>query len=105
MRDYPEAHIIHEAKCAEAPPGLFVFRARALQSYPNSRPHTCFTSATVAYDRLVVAEPGGYQPHDYLPSTIRPDDATRSLCAVCRGTHPVGQPFNLLPFLGVGAAR
>lgn len=88
VRDYAPAAVIHEAECAEAPTGLIAFRARALQqTHPTGRPHLCFHRDTVIYNRLVVAEPVDYERHVYQPSTIRPDDSTRALCTVCRGTH------------------
>lgn len=88
VRDYAPAAVIHEADCAEAPAGLIVFRARVLQqTHPTGRPHICFDRNTIVYNRLVVAEPIDYERHAYQPSTIRPEDATRALCAICRGTH------------------
>jgi hypothetical protein len=88
MRHYPPAHVIHEATCPDAPPGLITFRAHALEAaFPTSRPHTCFDQSTVTLNREVVAEPGGYEPHEYQASTIHPADAYRRLCEVCRGTH------------------
>lgn len=87
-KEYAPAHIIHEATCPDAPGTLFTFKARSLaDAYPTSRPHACFTRDTVISNREVVAEPGAYEPHGYKPSTIRPEDATRALCEVCRGTH------------------
>lgn len=103
-REYPPAHVIHQADCEDAPGGLFVFKAASLQGYPNSRPHRCFSSETVAQNREVVAEPVDYEPHPYSPSTIHPDDAPRPLCEVCRGTHGE-QPVDLGAFLGLGAGR
>jgi hypothetical protein len=88
MRDYPPAHVIHEATCPDAPDGLFTFKAAALEgAYPTSRPHVCFNRDTVTHNRDVVAEPGFYEPHDYRPSTLHPADAVRALCEECRGTH------------------
>jgi hypothetical protein len=58
-----------------------------MQTHPTGQPHVCFDLDTVVYNRLVVAEPGDYGPHRYQPSTIRPPDAERALCAICRGTH------------------
>lgn len=98
MKDYPPAHVIHEARCPDAPPGLVVFHARELRAYPTSRPHRCFTSETVERNREVVAETVEYEPHRYEPSTLKPADATRALCSICRGTH--GDSVPLDQFLG-----
>jgi hypothetical protein len=88
VRDYAPAHVIHEATCADAPDGLRVFRASGLlYAHPNGRPHVCFDRDTVVYNREVVAEPGDYERHVYQPSTIRPADASRALCTICRGIH------------------
>lgn len=90
-KEYEPAHVIHEATCPDVPPNHFAFKARSLaDAYPTSRPHTCFTRDTVTFNREVVAEPVMYEPHGYKPSTIRPEDATRALCEVCRGTHGSG---------------
>lgn len=101
MREYPPAHVIHQADCDDAPAGL-AFRAQALAAYPNSRPHRCFSRDTVTHNREVVAEVIDYEPHAYEPSTIHPDDAVRPLCKVCRGTHG-DQAVDLRAFLGLGA--
>ncbi len=88
MKEYPPAHTIHEARCPEAPAGLFSFRAGNLgQAYPNARPHHCFTRDTVRMNLPVVAEHIAYQAHPYEPSTLRPEDASKALCKICRGTH------------------
>jgi hypothetical protein len=100
IRDYPPAHIVHEAKCPAAPLGLFAFKATVLAAYPNSRPHTCISRETVTYNRLVVVEPVGYPRHAYEPSGATQPDATRPLCRTCRGTHP-NREIDLLQWLGV----
>jgi len=88
MREYPPAHVIHEADCPGAPPGLFTFRAQLIPAvHPNARAHTCVSHATVYYNREVVAEPGDAGDHLYEPSGDRPHDATRPLCRHCSGTH------------------
>jgi hypothetical protein len=88
VTDYAPAHLIHDALCKDAPAGLITFRAQALnEAYPTSQPHICFDRDTVAYNRLVVAEPVEYEPHIYQPSTLRPPGASRWLCRICRGTH------------------
>jgi hypothetical protein len=102
MRDYPPAHVIHEAGCADAPAGLFTFRASALIAYPTSRPHACFNRATIVENRQVVAEPGDDQAHAYMPSSLHPADAVKRLCRVCRGTHPE-KPVDLAEWLGVAS--
>lgn len=92
VRDYAPAAVIHEADCKGAPPGLIAFRAGSLmETHPNGRPHICFDLDTVRNNRLVVAEPVDYEPHLWEPSTIRPDDARRALCRICRGTHGDGR--------------
>jgi hypothetical protein len=89
MRDYPPACVIHEADCPEAPTGRLVLRASGLrEAYPNGRPHTCFTRATVLSNRDVIAETIEYDPHPYQPSGATLPDAVRPLCRICRGTHP-----------------
>lgn len=103
MRDYPPAHVIHEVGCGEAPPGLIAFRAASLIDWPTARPHRCFSSATVAGNAEVVAEPVTYDRHAYAPSTIWPKDAARALCRTCRGTHP-DEPVDLAAFLSAGRA-
>jgi hypothetical protein len=88
MREYPPAHVIHEALCEDAPAGLLTFRAHLIPAvHPNARAHSCVSPATVHYDREVVAEPGEGRDHLYEPSGIKPDDATRALCRHCSGTH------------------
>jgi hypothetical protein len=88
MREYPAAHVIHEARCEEAPAGLLTFRAHLIPAvHPNARAHTCVSYATVQHDREVVAEPGDGRDHLYEPSATRPPDATRPLCRHCSGTH------------------
>lgn len=88
MREYPPAHVIHEAACEDAPRGLISFRAHLLPvTHPNARAHTCVSPQTVTYDREVVAEPGDEGDHAYEPSDTRPPDATRLLCQHCYGTH------------------
>jgi hypothetical protein len=82
--DYEPAVVVHSADCDDAPPTTLVYPARAVaDAYPTGRPHRCFHRRT---DRAVV-EHIEYETHMYVPSTIRPDDATRPLCRVCRGTH------------------
>lgn len=88
MRNYPPAHVIHEAICEDAPPGLISFRAQLIPAvHPNARAHTCVSPATVQNNREVVAEPGDAGDHAYEPSPNRPGDATRPLCRRCSGTH------------------
>lgn len=94
MRDYPPAHVIHEANCRDALPGLLRFRAQFVPAaHPNARAHTCISHETVRMNREVVAEPGEAGNHAYEPSTTRPADAARALCRHCRGTH--GIPVDL----------
>lgn len=102
MKDYPPAHVIHEENCPDAPRGLPVFRAEHLVDYSNSRPHHCFNRETVAHNRMVVAEPGDYEPHPYVPSSIHPADAVKPLCRVCRSTHPA-EPVDLRKWLQISA--
>ena len=41
MREYPPAHVIHEARCEDAPPGLLTFRAHLIPAvHPNARAHS-----------------------------------------------------------------
>jgi hypothetical protein len=88
MREYPPAHVIHEATCPDAPPGLLSFRAHLIPAvHPNARAHGCISPQTVANNREVVAEPGDAGDHAYEPSDNRPADATRPLCRHCSGTH------------------
>lgn len=88
MKEYPPAHVIHEAACPDAPPGLLTFRADLIPAvHPNARAHTCISPATVQNNREVVAEPGDEADHQYEPSVNRPDDAWRPLCRRCSGTH------------------
>jgi hypothetical protein len=88
MREYPPAHVIHEARCPDAPSGLISFRASYIPAvHPNARAHTCVSYATVQGNREVVAEPGDSGDHVYEPSENRPQDATRALCRHCSGTH------------------
>lgn len=99
MRDYPPAHVIHEASCEDNPGELLVFKAHNLVAWPNSIPHRCVSRRTITSDRDVVAEPINYEPHEYEPSTLRPADAVKALCKVCRGTH--GSEVDLRQFLGL----
>lgn len=88
MREYPPAHVIHEATCPDAPPGLITFRVDLVPAvHPNARAHTCVSPATVQNNREVVAEPGDAGDHAYEPGAYRPVDAARWLCRHCDGTH------------------
>lgn len=88
MREYPPAHVIHEADCPDAPPGQLTFRAELIPAvHPNARAHTCVSHATVQNNREVIAEPGDATDHAYVPSESQPDDAFRPLCRQCGGTH------------------
>ena len=88
MREYPPVHVIHEATCPDAPPGLPMFRADLIPVvHPNAKAHSCISPATVQNNREVIAEPGDARDHTYEPSGIKPDDATRPLCRHCSGTH------------------
>ncbi|MEU4422234.1 hypothetical protein AB0F81_16530 [Actinoplanes sp. NPDC024001] len=79
--------VVHSADCDDAPASTLVYPARAAaDAYPNGRPHRCFHRRTAR----AVIEHVEYEAHAYVPSTIRPDDATRPLCRVCRGTHGPG---------------
>jgi len=54
------------------------------RAYPNGRMHHCYHFTLQARG---LVETLRYPPHPYEESTVVYDDATRPLCAVCRGTH------------------
>ena len=91
MRDYPPARTLHEADCPEAPPGLLTMPANAFADSVDF-PHSCISPDTIRFNRPVVAEPGDYDKHLYVESTLQPTDAPRKLCRECHGTHP--EDFN-----------
>lgn len=97
-RDYDPAVVIHVADCDEAPadPGM-IYPARAMQAYPNGRPHQCFQREAITRNAPSIVERVEYERHDYVPSTIFPDDATRPLCRTCRGTHGDETPQESTP--------
>lgn len=88
-REYPPQEWIHVVTCDLAPAGLPVFPARETMTlHPHSRPHDCFSSNAVAFNRNCVAEDGDIGPHPYVRSTLWPEDATGPLCHTCHGSHP-----------------
>lgn len=91
MRHYPAQPTVNEQGCQDAPSGLISFPVNGLRAYPHAFPHWCISPETVAQNRPCVAEAAEFAPHPYEASTIRPVDAWRSLCRVCRSTHE-GEP-------------
>jgi hypothetical protein len=66
--------------------------------YPNAVVHDCYHFHD---NPNGVAKPAVYPEHDYKPSTLKPADARRPWCGICRGTHGDEQMVdggdNLLP--------
>jgi hypothetical protein len=94
--DYPPAVRVHRPDCP-AVAGLILpqqaTREIALQ-HPNGRPHSCYH---VHKNAVGVVETVLYPPHNYLPSTHKQPDATRTMCEICGGTHGVLDSLLLPP--------
>ena len=84
--DYPPAPLIHRPDCAGITPGAFPVLAtpEIARQFPNGKPHRCYDFRANSSGAV---EPLVYPEHDYVPSTLKPDDARRPLCRSCRGTH------------------
>lgn len=88
MRDYGPQPEIHDADCPDVPANLLRLSISAVEDgYPYARYHSCFSSETVTQGAELLVEHIDHPAHPYRPSAIRPHDATRALCGVCRGTH------------------
>ncbi|SDT74474.1 hypothetical protein SAMN04489716_6993 [Actinoplanes derwentensis] len=86
LRDYPPAAQIHRPDCPGISQGTLpeLTTAEIARSHPNAVMHNCYH---FHQNTAGVVEPVVYPPHDYKPSTNKPADARRPLCATCRGTH------------------
>lgn len=57
---------------------------QARDAFPNHHFDVCAATDLVPY---VLVEENDFGDHLYAPSDRKPDDAIRSLCRVCLGTH------------------
>jgi hypothetical protein len=99
-RDYPPAVRVHGIDCLEIK-GLLLSRlpaAEIVRQYPNGEPHHACLSPR---DKVGVIEAVEYPGHAYEESSVFPPDATKPLCAYCKGTHGVLDRLILPP----GVAR
>jgi len=99
-REYPPAVRVHGINCQDIK-GLLLSRlamTKVVHQYPNGTPHlTCLSGG----DRFGVIEAVKYPDHAYEESSVFPQDATKPLCAYCKGTHGVIDRLILPP----GVAR
>lgn len=100
-RDYPPAVRVHGIACPDIPPATLLSRlpaATIARDYPNAEPHLLCLTGSAQVGRIEVVQ---YPPHDYQPSSVVYPDATRALCAYCKGTHGAADALILPP----GVAR
>jgi hypothetical protein len=87
--EYPPQPIVHDAQAAarRGITGEAMTSDQAVRAYPFA-----FTSLRGGWAtsrvQPVVVEAVRYPEHEYQPSMIWPANAARSLCMVCRSTHP-----------------
>ncbi|GGN55964.1 hypothetical protein GCM10010112_07340 [Actinoplanes lobatus] len=86
-RHYPPMMTFHSPECPALAGLLDQFESmpvdRAREKYPNHHFDLCAAVDITPYVAVELAVP----EHLYDPSGTRPDDAVRSLCRKCFGTH------------------
>ncbi|GGN11816.1 hypothetical protein GCM10010109_22050 [Actinoplanes campanulatus] len=87
-RHYPPMMTFHAPHCPAVNDGMPSFPVdEARTAYPNHHFCVCAAGDIAPY---VMVEPATAE-HEYDPSGTRPDDAVRSLCRRCFGTHGEGE--------------
>jgi len=87
-REYPPAVRVHGINCQEIE-GLLLSRLPVPEivcQYPNGERHQACLSPSASTGVIEAVE---YRAHRYEKSSVCPPDATRPLCAYCKGTHGV----------------
>lgn len=87
-REYPPAVRVHGLTCPEIKTVLLMLTrlpmAEIAKEYPNGEPHLACLSGG---DEVGVIEVVEYPDHVYETSSVVYPDATKPLCAYCKGTH------------------
>jgi hypothetical protein len=87
-RHYPPIAVFHIPECPTlGGNGTARSHEVARADWPHHRDCACFRLAMTAVVPYVIVEEGDDGDHLYEPSGDRPDDAARSLCRTCKGTH------------------
>jgi hypothetical protein len=87
-RHYPPIAIFHIPRCPTlGGNGTAKPHDVARADWPHHTDCACFRLAMTRVAPYVIVEEGDDTGHLYEPSADRPDDAARSLCRTCKGTH------------------
>lgn len=84
-REYPPGVVFHAPDCVDGGNATALPLGAAKEVYPSHQFDVCATPGDTPYVAVEHVHIG--KTHEYAQSDKWPNDATRPLCRVCRGTH------------------